>query len=149
MTSQERFERKVIDREISLIDVLERAGVIPKGSYVVGRSCYCCFHDNENTPAAKLYSDESGITLFCFAEQKSYRSSDAFLRFTKFPISLIFNKVWSKLSKEEQDFYTNSIDGYEAVDTAWINNLKQLQPFKAGKMSYFDVLDKLLEFSLH
>lgn len=35
--------------------------------------CFCPFHDNTHTPAAKLYRDPSGYeVLHCFAEQRNY-----------------------------------------------------------------------------
>ena len=35
----------------------------------------CPFHDNTSSPAAKIYTDENGISrLFCFAESKTYSS---------------------------------------------------------------------------
>ena len=29
--------------------------------------CFCPFHDNHNTPAAKIYKDDAGDSLYCFS----------------------------------------------------------------------------------
>ena len=38
----------------------------------------CIFHDNSNTPAARIYHNDNGDSLYCYSEQRSYRPCHAF-----------------------------------------------------------------------
>ncbi len=146
MEFSDRFMCSVIDREMSIIDVLSRLGVINRQGYSVNRSCFCCFHDNHDTPAAKLYSDECGITMYCFSEQKSYRSSDAFKQFSSIPIHVVFNKVWQSLSQEEKNYYMDRMnaDSNKLTDE-WRQTISKLADFRKRRITYNDVLDIILE----
>ena len=39
---------------------------------------YCIFHDNSDTPAARVYHNDNGDSLYCYSENKSYKPSHAF-----------------------------------------------------------------------
>jgi len=137
-----RFMKAVIDREVPMDKLLQRVLGRP---FYVGSSCFCPFHDNTNTPAAKLYDDERGITLFCFTEQKSYRSSDVFTHFTNFSIQQVFNKIWNRLSDQEKTDYMDRMDSGEIVMSDVVKRfLDSLTPFKQGLMTYDDVLESIL-----
>ena len=69
-----RVLREIVEQTFDLTEVCPRYG-----REVVGATnVFCVFHDNKNTPSAKLYFDEErGITvLHCFAEHKTYTSYD-------------------------------------------------------------------------
>ena len=69
-----RVLREIVEQTFDLTEVCPRYG-----REVVGATnVFCVFHDNKNTPSAKLYLDEErGITvLHCFAEHKTYTSYD-------------------------------------------------------------------------
>ena len=40
----------------------------------------CIFHDNSNTPSARIYHNDRGDSLYCYSEGKSYKPSQAFRR---------------------------------------------------------------------
>lgn len=139
------FMKAVINRELSLIDIAERLSVVKKGEYQIGRTCFCCFHENTDTPAAKIYDDDRGVTLFCFNEQKTYRSSDVFERFSNYKIDMIFNKIWSNLSESDKNYYIMNVAGSEDTLTEdWKITLKELDKFKQRKINYEQFLDILI-----
>ena len=39
---------------------------------------YCIFHDNSDTPAARVYHNDTGDSLYCYSENKAYKPSHAF-----------------------------------------------------------------------
>ena len=39
---------------------------------------YCIFHDNSDTPAARVYHNDNGDSLYCYSENRSYKPSHAF-----------------------------------------------------------------------
>ena len=41
---------------------------------------FCIFHDNSNTPSARIYHNDTGDSLYCYSEGKSYKPSQAFRR---------------------------------------------------------------------
>lgn len=142
MTYSISFMRSVIDASLSVIDVLERLSVVPKGSLRVNQTCYCPFHPNSNTKSAKVYDDPRGVTIFCFAEQHSFRSSDAFLRFSSIPLPTIFNHVWASLSKERQSYFLDSLSSsQDYISPEWRSFLSSLHP-----SSYSSFLESLLSF---
>lgn len=74
MRDDVRVLREIVEQTFDLTDVCPRYG-----KEVVGATnVFCVFHENRNTPSAKLYVDEEkGITvLHCFAEHRTYTSYD-------------------------------------------------------------------------
>jgi len=64
-----------INEHLPIEDYLEQLGVdiAPNGK------CFCPFHHNVNTPAAKVYTSEqsgNGGRLYCYSERKSYTPYD-------------------------------------------------------------------------
>lgn len=41
---------------------------------------FCIYHDNSNTPSARIYHNDRGDSLYCYSEGKSYKPSQAFRR---------------------------------------------------------------------
>ena len=74
MNDDPNILREVVEQTYDLTDLCPRYGTAVVGATNV----LCVFHDNRNTPSAKLYIDEDkGITvLHCFAEHKTYTSYD-------------------------------------------------------------------------
>lgn len=143
----ERFQEYVVNRMIPFPKMLEQAGY---EGYSYEGKCFCVFHDNENTPSAKLYHDKTGDTLWCFSEQKRYYPSDVLKRklMKGKTVSSIFSRLWPRLSEETQ---SKLIDDFGApVDftpQAWKDNQEELKLFFQGKKSFSEHL-MLLEESL-
>ncbi len=141
-----RFMKAVINKEYSLIKCLEDLSVVPKGSLFPERTCYCPFHDNTESKAAKIYDDPKGITLFCFAEQKSYRSSDAIEVFAPESFESIFEGIWNALSIDQQAYYLDNFDSdSDVISDEWKETLEKLKGFKQRKLTYADVKSIILK----
>lgn len=53
--------------------------IIPLERYVEMSfgNIFCPFHDNHNTPSARIYTDDDGVSrIFCYSEQKMYSVYD-------------------------------------------------------------------------
>ncbi len=95
-----KFQEYVINSKIPFEVILRRAGI----SLNYQGNLYCPFHDNEVTPAAKLYRNEDGDCIFCFSERRIYRPADAIKRgIIKANMGVIFQRLWSRLSEAEKN----------------------------------------------
>lgn len=126
----------VIDREVNFPVILRRYnlenGLSNRYSYT--RKCFCPFHDNTRDEAAKIYRDQTGDTLWCFAEQKRYHPSDVFKRkliakdYRKF-----FYQLWDKLSEERKELLLNEFGvPQDSLPEKWKENEENLSLFKRG-----------------
>ena len=66
----------------------------------VNGSCMCPFHDNENTEAAKFYSESN--TLWCFSEGMLYTVYDLLVEFNIDPID-VFYSLWDSYSDDKKE----------------------------------------------
>lgn len=69
-----RVLRQIAESEFYITDICPRYSADMVGA----TNCFCVFHDNKNSPSAKIYYDEDrGIpVLHCFAEHRTYTSYD-------------------------------------------------------------------------
>ncbi len=95
----DKFKCFVVDKKVSMIKILKKAGVY---SSLQG-NLYCPFHDDSNHKSAKVYRNEDGTeSLFCFAERKIYRPSDAIKLLLNLDIDKTYTQVWSKIGDIEK-----------------------------------------------
>ena len=104
------------------------------------------FHDNTSTPAAKLYKDERGDTLFCFSEQKMYYPVDVIKNnLIKGTIDTIFQRIWNQCSGDTKDklmaLYEKPVD---FIPECWKSNLALLSKFRSGETSIEQHLEILV-----
>ena len=115
--------------------------------------CFCPFHDNHNTPAAKLYKDETGDTLYCFSENKLYRPYDLIDNaIINIDSDILYEAIWNKLNEEIKNkltsIYENMIYNQEQnnnYDNYYGELLKPLNGYKKNKISYSEYKTRLLE----
>lgn len=75
--------------------------------------CFCPFHENYDTPAAKISKTENGDMLYCFSERKSYRPADLFTRYHKeqtgvdkdLTIDKVFRRIWSQIPIDKRQWF--------------------------------------------
>jgi len=77
------------------------------GIMQISGTCFCPFHDNDKTPAAKFYPDSN--TLWCFSEQKLFTVYDLLEEVGKDPIE-IFNKLWASYDDKQKDNIKAQVD---------------------------------------
>lgn len=105
-TFSKEFVQHVIDRFIPFEDLLQsKYSIVPSGLGVNGSgSCFCPFHDNTDTRAAKLYQDDDGERIFCFAENRMYRPHDLLTcGLVEIDPKALFSLIWKSLNVTDRD----------------------------------------------
>lgn len=142
--------KKLVDKKYKLTSILYKA---TGNRYSIGIPCFCPFHDNTNTPAAAIYEDDGEQSLYCFAEQKLYKSSDALEKLLNQNIYKLGESIWLSMSPEEQIVWRDENTSYassfdiETTNTPTDTFSKGLNSFKYNKIT-FKELKKYLELKI-
>lgn len=100
-------------------------------------ACFCPFHDNTNTKAAKFYKEEHNEHIFCFAEGIQYKPHHLLTKgIVPFSTSHVFSAIWNNLSDDEKNIFSEHLK----YNTISINFDKQFDAYKKCKLNYFDLL---------
>lgn len=132
-----KLELKVIDYFCTFNYLLSYIGVdFPSES----TTCYCPFHENTRTKAAKFYQEEHNEHIYCFAEGKQYKPHHLLTNeIVPFSTSHVFSAIWTNLSEEERNIFSNDFNDYSiAVDFS-----KYFEDYKKCKISYTELLSVL------
>jgi hypothetical protein len=140
----------LVKEKYNLVKALRK--VHPENHYQVGQPCFCPFHENHHTPAAALYDDDKGQTLFCFTERKLYSVVDVFKDLMHYDIYEIGNNLWKSMSEEEQYVWLQEHGQYDLAKTFDKQHKKELSKdlkkeielFKYRKISLNDLLEKYI-----
>jgi len=143
--------KELVKQKYSLIKALQK--VNPEGNYQVGQTCFCPFHDNQNTPSASIYDDDKGQTLYCFSEQKLYTVNDVFTKLMNRDIYEVGNSIWKQMSDEEQYEWLIKNSSDQTAEAFSRPTPKELSPeakksielFKNKKIKLDTLLEKLIE----
>ena len=103
-------------------------------------TCFCPFHENVNTKAAKFYKEEHNEHIFCFAEGKQYKPHHLLTReIVPFSVNHVFSAIWSNLSDNEKSIFSDDLRDYQiGKDFSQYYN-----SYKKCKLKYFDLLSIL------
>lgn len=143
----DKFQRFVINVIIPFPVMLDKAGL---EGYNYDGKCFCPFHDNYDSPAAKLYKNPTGDNLFCFSERRQYKPSDVIDKgLLKKSLQHVFNNIWKQLTEDKKEYilqlYSEPID---FVPQKWKDNKHLLDLFKNGEDSFtqhIEIIRKCLE----
>lgn len=103
-------------------------------------TCFCPFHDNTNTKAAKFYCEEHNEHIFCFAEGKQYKPHHLLTKeIVPFTVNHVFSAIWPNLSEDEKNIFAEDLQ-YHQVG---IDFSPLYDKYKKCKLSYFDLLSSL------
>lgn len=103
-------------------------------------TCYCPFHENTNTKAAKLFVEDHNEHVFCFAENKQFRPHHLLTYgIVPFSVNHVFSSIWQNLSDEEKNIFSEDLRHYDVG----IDLSKPFNDFKKCKITYFDLLNIL------
>jgi len=103
----------------------------------VSHSCYCPFHDNSQSPAAKFYKEEHNEHIFCFAEGVQYKPHHLLTKgIVPFTVNHVFSAIWNNLSDDEKNIFSEHLN-YNSIGP---NFDKQFELYKKCKLNYFDLL---------
>lgn len=139
------FKEFVINCLVPFPVMLTQAGL---EGYNYNGKCFCPFHVNTETPAAKLYRDgERGDTLFCFSEQKVYHPVDVLKKgLLNKQVSTIFQRLWDRCDDKKREelieLYGKPID---YIPDSWKQNQHLLDKFRAGETTFAQHLSFLVK----
>ena len=130
-----------MDLKVPMAELLNMC--IEGNKYSIFGNVYCPFHENFDTPAAKIYESSRGDTLYCFSERRAYRPSHVFEKgLIAMSLEDMFWSVWSSLVEAEKDYLVaNSEVSYQVK----VSGLEKIEGFSRGRMCFEDVLRVLVE----
>ena len=112
------FKRFVIDYYGDLPKILENLDIVVQRNGLM----MCPMHDNYNTPAAKLFKDQTGWHFYCFNEQRQFGTYDVYQQIYNLNMDFVFQQLWSQLSKFEQSQMFDIFGEYD--DNAPLENIQ-------------------------
>jgi hypothetical protein len=103
-------------------------------------TCFCPFHENTRTKAAKFFKDEHKEHVFCFAENKLYKPHHLLTSgIVPFSVSHVFSAIWSNLSDSEKSIFAGDLQYHKIT----VDYSKYYADYKKCKLKYFDLLSIL------
>ena len=133
-------ERYIINRFVSMPKLFDYLGI----DYRVDSNMYCPFHDNRHTPAAHLYSDETGYRLWCFSENKMYGAWNLYKEYLpKIDTNQLALRIFNSMSKEDQDKLMEDIGAEQELETLPFSN--SLKDFKQHKINITQLLSTIAD----
>lgn len=95
---------------------------------------YCIFHDNSNTPSARVYHNDTGDSLYCYSENRAYKPSHAFRK------GIVEHRIESiayNILKQFDDIQIKALlddfgEGLDIKPTFTEEQLRVLEEFKKG-----------------
>ena len=133
------FKRFVIDYYGDLPKILENLDIIVQRNGLM----MCPMHDNYNTPAAKLFKDQTGWHFYCFNEQRQFGTYDVYQQIYNLNMDFVFQQLWSQLSKFEQSQMFDIFGEYD--DSAPLENIQTYEKFKYGQINYQQLKNELCQ----
>lgn len=132
-----RLEYNVIDYFCTFEYLLSYAGIeFPR----VSKVCYCPFHENTKTPAAKFFKEEHNEHVFCFAEGKLYKPHHLLTNgVVDFSVNHVFSAIWQNLSDDEKNIFSDDLKEYQIGK----DFSQHYNDYKKCKLKYFDLLSIL------
>lgn len=102
---------------------------------------FCPMHDNYNTPAAKIFKDNTGWHFYCFNEQKQFGAYDVYKEVCHYNMDYVFNQLWSQLTEDDKNQMNDIFGEYD--DNAPLENIETYKKFKAGVSNYYQLKQEL------
>ena len=132
-----KLELNVIDYFLPFSYLLSYVGIdFPTES----STCFCPFHENTHTKAAKLFAEEHNEHVFCFAENKLYKPHHLLtMGIVDFSVNHVFSAIWQNLSDSEKSIFSGDLRHYH-IDQDFS---QYYNSYKKCKLSYFDLLSIL------
>lgn len=127
-------EKYIINRYVSMPKLFDSLGI----DYRINGNMFCPFHQNERTPSAHLYNDESGYRLWCFSEGRMYGAWDIYhVYYPKINTNDLAKLILNKFSEEEQKKIIDDMGIEQEEDLVY---KKELQLFKRSKITITELL---------
>lgn len=142
-----QFMRFVIDRVMTFESLLKsNYSLISRFSITSSGTCFCPFHDNVNTRSAKLYKDNEGERIYCFAESKMFRPHDLLERgIVEIQLENLFASIWRALDNDAKQrletLYGKGISTYNPKDFSSLHT-----EYRNGTITLNDVVYGMLDW---
>lgn len=144
MEINQELAYNIINKTVPFEKIAEQAGIdLPNRE----GSCYCPFHPNEDTPAAKLFKDPDGDRIYCFAEQRMYHPSDIIRRglLKRDPVT-IAARIWVQLPEHTKESILSSTENPpETKPDNWDELEPKMDLYKEDKITYKELLQTFLQ----
>ena len=102
--------------------------------------CFCPFHENTKTKAAKFFKEEHNEHIYCFAEGKQYKPHHLLTNnIVHFSVNHVFSAIWGALSDSEKSIFSDDFSQYKIIK----DHSPYYLEYKKGKISYFELLRSL------
>lgn len=135
-----KLELSVIDHFCTFEYLLSYVGIeFPHES----ATCFCPFHDNTVTKAAKFYKEEHNEHIFCFAEGIQYKPHHLLTKgIVPFSTSHVFSAIWANLSDDEKNIFSEHLK-YNPIS---VDFSKYYNEYKKCKLNYNALLSVLRNY---
>lgn len=147
LIENKKFVDYVINKTLSIENLCDRVGV----EFSDMHNFFCPFHENNDTPAAKYYSNkDKGDTpsIYCFSERRIYKAVDFFKKeLINTRVESIFYRIWKQLSQEQQQYLldTFELQGGDLGTTSLNKYKDELELFKSHRIDFTTFCDYLLK----
>ena len=120
MKFNQKLKNRVIDKYCTFSYLLQYSDYGNyKNLHCYSGTMFCPFHDNFDTPSARLYQkteSQECEQIYCFSENRLYRPHDCckdYSNLIKYDTNTVFSVIWSHLSETEKKMFDteNSIGG--------------------------------------
>jgi len=139
MEIDNQIERFIINRYVSMPKLFESLGI----DYRLTGNMFCPFHQNENTPSAHLYGDETGWRLWCFSEQRMYGAYDIYkVYMPKIDTKQLAIKILEKIPENERTKLLKNA-GQELEQRANLFE-EPLKKFKRHSINYNELIEQFV-----
>lgn len=139
-TIDKKSERYLINRYFSMPKLFDSLGI----EYRINSNMLCPFHQNENTPAAHLYSDEDGYRLWCFSENRMYGAWDIYKEFIPdINTNKLALQLLNALPEERQKEILSDIDNEQELEVLPYKD--SLEKFKKREITITELLQKIAD----
>jgi len=138
---EDKLKEYVINRFTKMTDLLSYAGFQAHYEGTV----FCPFHSDEKKKSAKIYNDEDGDKLWCFAERRMYFPIDVFKHnLIDTSAGKLFESLWNNLDDESKQLIKKEFSEHSQSPNK--PNLEKYRPlliifdeFKGGGIDYDDL----------
>jgi len=102
------------------------------------------FHQNEHTPSAHLYSDESGYRLWCFSENRMYGAWNIYKEFIpNVNTNKLALELFNALPESTQKDVLFNVDNEQELES--LPYKEDLDRFKRREINISELLQKIAD----
>lgn len=133
------MERYIINKYISMTKLFDELKI----DYRTDSNFYCPFHENYNTPSARLYNDKDGTCLWCYSEGRMYKPFNVYKTFYRqIDTNKLALMILNNLPEQIRDNELQRLDLNE-VELEDLPYKDSLLEFKQHKINIKELLNRI------